>query len=317
MPQPRKARVGASGSIDRPTCDPYRHRPEAGVRMTNADEPSLPTDAPVPEGAHPAPRREDAGVGPARGRRPTEPRRPRRVRPMLPLGGRGKVAVALLAACAVVALISAWSAWDLTGLLEEVSASEAAADDGGLPASTVSRLQVIEARESMLWKMSLALLVGTAIAFLVWFSRAHANLVTRRLPHLQHTAGWVIAGFFVPVVSLFQPCLVMNEVWRGSATLGRGGPAVAWRSTATSPWVLVWWLGWTASRIAGLVAARMVDGYGARSSSSLRTAMSFELASHVLEVVAAIVASWLILKISGFQDRAPADDGEALGEVFA
>lgn len=227
------------------------------------------------------------------------------------------MAVALLAACAVVALFSAWSAWDVAGFLEVVSASEAAADGGELPASTVSRLQAIEARESMLLKMSLILLVGTAIAFLVWFSRAHANLVTRRLPHLRHSAGWVIAGFFVPFVSLFQPCMVMNEVWRGSATLGRGGPAVAWRSTATSPWVLVWWLGWTASNVSGLIAGRMVDGYGGGAPSSLRSAVSFELASHVLEVVAAIVASWLILKISGFQDRAPSDDGEALGEVFA
>lgn len=58
------------------------------------------------------------------------------------------------------------------------------------------------------------------IAFLVWFRRAHANLVLLGLP-MRHGSTAAIAMFFIPVANLLLPPIVIGEVWSGSAPTTR------------------------------------------------------------------------------------------------
>ncbi|OYT14315.1 MAG: hypothetical protein B6I19_00475 [Bacteroidetes bacterium 4572_114] len=47
--------------------------------------------------------------------------------------------------------------------------------------------------------------------FLVWFYRAYENL-SHRVNKVDHSKGWSIWAWFVPVISMYRPYNIMNEL---------------------------------------------------------------------------------------------------------
>jgi hypothetical protein len=58
-------------------------------------------------------------------------------------------------------------------------------------------------------------LIG-AVIFLFWFHRAYANLDALGARR-RHGKGWSIGGWFVPILNLFRPKQIVNDIWRGSS----------------------------------------------------------------------------------------------------
>jgi len=74
-----------------------------------------------------------------------------------------------------------------------------------------------------------------AIAFLVWFRRAHANLVVLGLP-MRHGSTTAISMFFIPIANILLPTLIVGEVWSSSAPTAR-----LRRSRMPGVEVVRWW----------------------------------------------------------------------------
>ena len=81
--------------------------------------------------------------------------------------------------------------------------------------------------------------LGAAIAFLMWFHRAHRNLPALGNTKLKFTAGSAVGWWFFPILNCVLPYEAMQEIWKGS------DPSNIWapdRSQAVGPLlVLVWW----------------------------------------------------------------------------
>lgn len=65
------------------------------------------------------------------------------------------------------------------------------------------------------------ILIGvTGLAFLAWFRRARINAEGRGW-HQRFARGWTLWGWIVPVVSLWIPLQVMDDIWQASFRAGR------------------------------------------------------------------------------------------------
>jgi hypothetical protein len=97
----------------------------------------------------------------------------------------------------------------------------------------------------------LMVLLPAGIVFLCWTYRAYKNLNLFRMAGLQYSPGWAVGYFFIPIVNLFRPCQVFQEMWRASdPTVTRPGD-YDWNRSGNSALIGFWWAAWI---IAGLSA---------------------------------------------------------------
>lgn len=73
------------------------------------------------------------------------------------------------------------------------------------------------------------------VFFLQWFRRAYYNL-GRIGRHPDHTDGWAVGSWFIPVLNLYRPYSIMKEIWYDTGATSAGA--------TDSRTVLRWW--WTA-----------------------------------------------------------------------
>ncbi|HEY3559528.1 MAG TPA: DUF4328 domain-containing protein [Kribbella sp.] len=97
------------------------------------------------------------------------------------------------------------------------------------------------------------LLIGTAIAFLLWLWRARDNVnflfspfapQPIAPPHRLHrrSPGWVVGSWFCPIVQFWYPLQIVEDVVRASEPPGRPGAA---RSGRIRTLLYGWWTTWT------------------------------------------------------------------------
>lgn len=85
--------------------------------------------------------------------------------------------------------------------------------------------------------------MGGVVVFLWWFRRAYGNLpALGRERHFD--VGWSIGAWVVPVLNLFRPKGIADELW-----VAGDAPHAAARPSA----LVAWWWGWSLWRI-GLLA---------------------------------------------------------------
>jgi hypothetical protein len=148
---------------------------------------------------------------------------------------------ASMAVSALLVLVTLWqfNLWGRIGAAAEVSLAEAEFSDG------ISMALAF---------LDLAVLVGTGIAFLMWFHRVRTNLPALGIADARWSPGWAVGWWFVPVMSMFRPYQVAAEIWRAS------DPAATpsdWRSRSVDPLLGWWWGLFVASTIGGQISFRL------------------------------------------------------------
>jgi hypothetical protein len=129
--------------------------------------------------------------------------------------------------------------------------------------------------------------LATAVLFIIWFYRAYTNLRPLGAPEPRHGVGWTIGAWFVPVLDLVLPKLMLNEIWRGSEPEPAGGAG----EKATVPaFHHLWWAIWVLSFLLAVEAG--VDS----ATSSFDSALSGDratttTASGALSVVGGLLSA--------------------------
>ena len=141
------------------------------------------------------------------------------------------------------------------------------------------------------------LVVTIVVTWLVtstWLGRLH-DAAHRVAPRLQrHSRFWAAFGWIVPVVQLWFPKGVVDDVWRALETLPGRSPRVR------TGW---WWLAWL---VAGFVTTPSV--YDAGSGRNEAVTLGFAVALTVAWVLWARVVVGLTLAHDGPRRVASADD---------
>lgn len=96
-----------------------------------------------------------------------------------------------------------------------------------------------DARQRAIALIQLALLVPTATVFCMWMYRSHKNLPALGAKRLQYSPGWAAGSWFIPILNLFRPYQIMQEIWGGSDPRWLNHAA-----SAGSSMVGCWWALW-------------------------------------------------------------------------
>lgn len=156
-----------------------------------------------------------------------------------------KVLLGIITAFYVVMLISDYLEYDL---LNRLVKGEFVAQE---------RLDANDLRQHMLSIVYLLLLIPTAIVYLVWFHRAYANLEALGAADLRHKPGWAVGFWFVPILNMFRPVQIAQEIWRGSDPDQAVARDVAKPRPRNSGLIGLWWAFWLISNGLANIAFRM------------------------------------------------------------
>jgi uncharacterized protein DUF4328 len=158
-----------------------------------------------------------------------------------------------------------------------------------------------DTRQGIAGLSQLGALVAGAVVFIRWLHGAYKNLEVVAPQERRYGHGWAIGGWFVPVMNLWRPKQVVNDVWRGT---GRD---------PVSPLLWFWWMTFIVS---GWVGSAAVDSiFEDQTPEELRSGTIGYLVSDTLDIVCAILAIAIVrIASDGLDQRAaaipPAPPGE-------
>jgi Domain of unknown function (DUF4328) len=206
-----------------------------------------------------------------------------------PLRQRAKWAINALVAVAVLDVVAVWADWDRYGLLGRI------VDGGGY---TLAEATTSDNRESTIALLQiLALMIG-ALFFIRWFLQAYRNVdaLGGTRDFAEKWAGW---AWFVPILSLWRPKQIANEIWRaGDPDRPDGDPS------ETRPlWgvLALWWACWIASNFISQIAAR--TAFRTDTSAGLRHSTAAYLIGDSIDIASAVLAIAVILRITARQEE--------------
>ncbi|WP_221341580.1 DUF4328 domain-containing protein [Nonomuraea endophytica] len=211
----------------------------------------------------------------------------RRVRPVR---GAATLAVALLVADSVVGLAAAGIDLWVAGLMDQV-----AADPFSVTEAELTWTDVIWAGSGL---VEMAARLAAIAAFLFWLFRARDNAEALSPEHHQHSRTWLVLGWLVPVVNLWFPKQIVDDIWivstpgrvQGVGLIHARRPGLVWA------WWLAWLCGWLGSNVAGRLL------FAGEDPEDLARAARFDVVGIALYWIAAALAIAVILRITAMQE---------------
>jgi heme/copper-type cytochrome/quinol oxidase subunit 3 len=195
----------------------------------------------------------------------------------IPLRGRAQAVTVVLIITAVVcvgAVISDIFEWRL---LDRMIAGDDWAD-----AEATSN----DTRQGTIGLVQFALFIAGAVVFIRWMYGAYQNLDLVAPGERRYSAGWAIGSWFVPIMNLFRPKQMINDIWRaGGRDTEDAQPGFL---------LLSWWLLWLLSSWIVNAAARLYQR--AETAEEIKTGTILYLISDAMSVVCAILAIIVVRK---------------------
>ena len=169
---------------------------------------------------------------------------------------RAKNAITLILIVMIVKAISIFSNYHQYRLLQSVSHGNKISIEAATNNDLIQRIISIT---------YLIVFIISAITFIQWFRRAYFNL-NIKVDSLENSDGWAAGCWFVPVLSLFMPYLIMKELYdKTNSLLLKQFDTYIKRSTLFVGW---WWTLWITVNIFGYVIVFSTK-FGTESITSL------------------------------------------------
>ena len=150
-------------------------------------------------------------------------------------------------------------------------------------------------RQAAIGFIQVGVYVLAVVAFIVWFHRAY-----RRTAELgadtRYAGGWAIGAWFVPILSLWRPKQIANDIWRGSDPDAPSGPETAWGDRPVSPLLAAWWGAFLLTNW-GSIAVYNLRGE-AGTVAAAKDASLATLGADAFDIVAALLAIVVVRKLT-------------------
>jgi hypothetical protein len=131
-----------------------------------------------------------------------------------------------------------------------------------------------------------------AVVFVIWLWRVRRNAEVFAPDGHRKARAWVIAGWVVPIASLWYPRRVVVDIWDASST--REKPEGHGLINA-------WWTLWLISNTVGQVLYAAFDE--ADTAQRIHDSTAQMMAADGLDLVAALLAAALVLRLTRMQDE--------------
>jgi uncharacterized protein DUF4328 len=139
-------------------------------------------------------------------------------------------------------------------------------------------------------------IVPTAIAWLLWQYRAHANLRALGAANLAYSPGWAVGWWLIPFANIVLPYLTVRELWKASHP---DAGAIDWKARGGAAIVGVWWTGRLVTQALFQVGAALTtEGPDVATSTA---SSAFYLAGDLVMIAWAVVAILLVRGVDARQ----------------
>jgi hypothetical protein len=208
---------------------------------------------------------------------------------VLPLRGLATATIALVAATCLASILTIWADWYRYGVVRDYLADEPGVLDADLDIADWTVL-----RANLLY---LGVLAAAGITFIVWLYRARSNAEIINGAEHRRSRGWVIGSWFCPIVNLWFPFQVVDDVYR---TSDPDAPADLYRVTGlpSSPLVRWWWAAFLAADLIGLWFSLGID---ADLVGWLRKQVVVNIVTTALLCLAAVLLARIVRQVSQWQ----------------
>jgi hypothetical protein len=208
-----------------------------------------------------------------------------------PLGRRAKWAIALLVLGIVVDAASVVSGLMERSLLADISGGELV---------TSSEADSNDIRQAIVAGIQGTVFVLTCIAFLFWFSRAYRNLEPLGARALRFGHGWAVGSWFVPILNIWRPKQIANDIWRASDPEAPQDQSATWQSGNVPQLHLAWWLAYLAMSWLYSIASRLT--LRAERVSELEAVNGLFLAADAVGIAAGFLAALVVHRTTTRQE---------------
>lgn len=207
----------------------------------------------------------------------------------LPAKTLAQIVVVLLGAELLLAMASMGSSLLQAELLSRIKAdapyTQAEADANDL-------------REMAVGLLAAGLAIISGIAFLKYLGRLNHNAQAMGATDLSATPGWTIGYFFVPIMNLYRPYQILQEIWKASVP-----EPGEWKER--EGWTLLGW--WWGVRLLDVVANqavfRLSMAADAQQPGYVDHLISITYLALAAETLDAILSLLSIFMVAGFQRR--------------
>lgn len=152
-------------------------------------------------------------------------------------------------------------------------------------------------RQNLVGLLQLAGYGAVGILFIVWLRRLYRNAFALGARSLRHSSAWVAGSWFVPVLNLWRPKQIVNDVWRASAPNDPPLLGGSWQRRGIPRGVNAWWVLWLVGGLFGLSELREANSF-----AQLQRQSSAWILSDLIEVAAAVAALWLVTNMTRRQN---------------
>jgi hypothetical protein len=208
-----------------------------------------------------------------------------------PLLRPSQVATAGLALCILVNLAALAVEIDYRAVLQDL--------DSGVDVA-VADVTAGENRTAVAALAQFVALFATAIAFIVWFRRAYRNTAGLGASGMRYKPGWSIGAWFVPILTLFRPKQITNDIWRASdPELPRH--ATTWQANEVHGLIHWWWAIWIVATVFSNISTNFY--LTAETLSEQLLASSMAAVANMVFIVAAVLAILIVRAITIRQEQ--------------
>ncbi|MCA6093023.1 DUF4328 domain-containing protein [Streptomyces sp. SCA3-4] len=180
--------------------------------------------------------------------------------------------------------------------------------NGGALSSARERADDADGFYAAMLGLHTLVLIATAVLWVIWFRRMRLNAEAFAPGTHRFGSGWAVGSWFTPVVNLWFPKQMANDIYRASAP---AGPQSAPKGLLNAWWTL--WLTAGGFSIVGSVmfavaerrlkTRRYIFSSAREDVESLKTAISVSTFALVLYIVAALLALLVVRQLSKLQEQ--------------
>ena len=200
--------------------------------------------------------------------------------------GRANLVVGVFAVYLLVEIIYIVSTLGEISLLQRIR-------DGGV--YTYEEIEANDVRQGIIFLLYLCVYIVLGIVFLVWQYRVKKNEPHLGVTGTRFSPGCSVWMWFIPLVNLFGPYLVMKEAWQASSS----ETTDSWDKLPVSPLLGWWWGFWLISGFANIATQIFLD---AEDVTAFINADLLSVAGSVIAIPSALFAMVLVKGISARQE---------------
>ncbi|MFG2194918.1 DUF4328 domain-containing protein [Streptomyces sp. NPDC048639] len=143
--------------------------------------------------------------------------------------------------------------------------------------------------------------IPTIVLWLVWFWRLSVNTEVIAPGRQRFSRGWAVGSWFTPVVQLWFPKQMANDIWHVMAPAAQHGP-YGGRAPAPSRALLNWWWGtYCATFVTGFLTS-LVE-VAASTNNDMAGLAAWTIMSDIASLVAGVLALGFIQRLTSWQER--------------